>query len=817
MDIKTALQYLSAHNKVQRFDLPAMIGVSEQTLKNWEKGLSHPQKRYRSVIERLVNEYVPGNVVIDLTTVDNRPVAYSFFSGAGGFHLGIEWGGFRVAVATDIEPTSEQTHKCNWPELPFILKDIRKISPEELTASAKGKKPELIFGGPPCQGFSTIGSKCSADPRNQLFDAYAKLVNSLSPKCVLIENVKSMVTMYKGQYAEYIIKTFSELGYRVYRKILNAADYGIPQNRYRVFFFCTKLKHPFAFPKPTHGPENGYKPYETVGKHIMDLISKGDEINGHIVLNHSEKVLKRYRLIPEGGRLPSPHELPAEIRRKNFGNTYKRLHSDSPSLTLVPGNNAFPVHPTLDRSLTPREAARLQSFPDSFSFIGDRRRQCILVGNAVPPVLGKVLGQSIISHMNNNTLKTDDEFCGETVDAPAKSLSAQEKIMPKTILHKNDSEDGFIDLFCGAGGFTVGLSRANWNPLLCVDNNRNVKLTHEHNYPSIPFMDGDLSDEELKKAIVDRFKGKKVGLIVGGPPCQGFSIFGKRRFVNTKGYYPHDDPRNKLVFSFIELVSKIKPRWFVMENVTGFTNLDKGWFLQTVIEEFKNAGYANTEFNILNSAYYGVPQLRKRLVIIGNLTGHVIPWPKKKFFPEPKDWQSPYRTVGEVISDLANGDSYSKHTCHVPMKHKPLLVERYKYIPEGGRLEVKELPDHLKTGYRTKNVRNYSHIFKRLHRDKPSLTMVPGHNAFPIHPWLNRALTVREAARIQTFPDEIEFKGNRQEQCIQVGNAFPPLLAELIGNNIKKAEVNRWFPGKVPASATYALIETHSQQLELFN
>jgi DNA (cytosine-5)-methyltransferase 1 len=120
------------------------------------------------------------------------------------------------------------------------------------------------------------------------------------------------------------------------------------------------------------------------------------------------------------------------------------------------------------------------------------------------------------------------------------------------------------------------------------------------------------------------------------------------------------------------------------------------------------------------------------------------------------------------------------------MRHKPLLVERYKYIPEGGRLDVEALPSELKKGYRTDKVKNYSHIFKRLHRNQPSLTMVPGHNAFPIHPWLNRALTVREAARIQTFPDDMLFLGSRQEQCIQVGNAFPPLLAEVLGNNIKK-------------------------------
>jgi DNA (cytosine-5)-methyltransferase 1 len=180
---------------------------------------------------------------------------------------------------------------------------------------------------------------------------------------------------------------------------------------------------------------------------------------------------------------------------------------------------------------------------------------------------------------------------------------------------------------------------------------------------------------------------------------------------------------------------------------------------------------------------------------------------QKKYFENPSDWQKPYRTVGEVITDLSIDSSYKIFTCHIPMKHKELLVERYKYIPEGESLKVELLPDNLKKGYRTDEVKNYSHVFKRLHRMRPSITMVPGHNAFPIHPWLNRALTVREAARIQTFPDDIEFKGTRQEQCIQVGNAFPPIVAEYIANNILKAEKNSWFPGKVNKNVYYSTVE----------
>jgi len=321
------------------------------------------------------------------------------------------------------------------------------------------------------------------------------------------------------------------------------------------------------------------------------------------------------------------------------------------------------------------------------------------------------------------------------------------------------------------------------------------------------FISDDLSLKKSRKKITSKFKGIEIGIVVGGPPCQGFSIFGKRRFVNTRKYDHRKDSRNKLVHAFIDVVSELSPRWFVMENVPGLANLDGGKVLKGFIRKFKNAGYENLEARILNAADYGVPQLRKRLLIIGNKTGHIIPWPKQKFFENPKEWQKPYSTVAQAISDLSYKRSYKEEKCHVPLNHKPLLVQRYKMIPEGGKLDIEALPKSLKTGYRTNDVKNYSHIYKRLHRNMPARTMVPGHNAFPVHPWLNRSLTVREAARIQTFPDEIEFKGTRQEQCIQVGNAFPPMLAEKIANNIRKSEKNMWYPGMVPKSAYYSLLE----------
>ncbi len=141
--------------------------------------------------------------------------------------------------------------------------------------------------------------------------------------------------------------------------------------------------------------EDGEKKWKTVGDAIGDLADKqSDTILNHVPLKHGEINVRRYRLIPEGGRLPEDN-LPPELYRKNFGNTFKRLHRARPSLTMVPGHNAFPIHPWLDRSLTVREAARIQTFPDDYEFIGPRDKQCMQVGNAVPPVLAKAWAEEI--------------------------------------------------------------------------------------------------------------------------------------------------------------------------------------------------------------------------------------------------------------------------------------------------------------------------------------------------------------------------------------------------------------------------------------
>lgn len=336
-----------------------------------------------------------------------------------------------------------------------------------------------------------------------------------------------------------------------------------------------------------------------------------------------------------------------------------------------------------------------------------------------------------------------------------------------------------IDLFAGAGGLSIALQNSGFNILMANEINPRFAETHHHNFPDVPLVQKDinnLSSEDWNPII----NGKEVDLVVGGPPCQGFSVFGKRRFINTQEYDPHQDPRNFLVYQYIRIVKELRPKFFFMENVKGFTNLDKGLFVEEVKKQFASLGYRNIWCEIVCAADYGVPQDRYRMFMIGNRLDIDFEPPLPTHFPSGSGKYPEYTTVGSAILDLMGKENVVPN--HVPLKHKPIVEARYGYVKEGCKLNVDDLPPELAVATRkdskTGTVANYSHVYKRLDRNKTSTTMVPGHNAFPIHPVLNRTLTAREAARIQTFPDSHIFFGTRQEQCIQVGNAVPPKMAE---------------------------------------
>ncbi|MBK5484678.1 DNA cytosine methyltransferase [Peribacillus sp. TH16] len=332
-------------------------------------------------------------------------VVVDLFCGAGGLHIGFEQAGFKIGLCADNNSLVERTHKFNFPNIPFTNKDIRNINSEEIYGVLGESEVDVLIGGPPCQGFSTIGKRSSSDiekrtlkdERNTLVLEYIRLINELQPKYFIMENVKGILTMDKGMFIEGIKEELGKTKYKFGIKLINMADYGVPQMRERVFIIGNRLGHEIEFPPKSHSQneENGLLPWENCWKVIEDLstIEEDKEFN-HVPLKHTEKNIERYKLIPEGGRLPED-SLPPELYRKNFGNTYKRLSRTNPALTMVPGNDAFPIHPILNRSLTVREAARIQTFPDWMIFQGNRRQQGHQVGNAVPPMFSKILANHI--------------------------------------------------------------------------------------------------------------------------------------------------------------------------------------------------------------------------------------------------------------------------------------------------------------------------------------------------------------------------------------------------------------------------------------
>lgn len=328
----------------------------------------------------------------------------------------------------------------------------------------------------------------------------------------------------------------------------------------------------------------------------------------------------------------------------------------------------------------------------------------------------------------------------------------------------------FIDLFSGAGGLMRGFMDAGFDPVFSVEMWKPAILTHQRNYPNVPIWDRDI--RTITNDEIQPFRGK-IDVIIGGPPCQGFSTIGKRLVK---------DPRNELVFEFIRFVKEIKPKIFLMENVRGLLSANNGLIKDAITTEFEQLGY-NVKHEVVCAADYGVPQMRYRVFFLGIRNDlKIIPTFPAKIYDKSK-----YVTVGDVIMDLIGKENQIPN--HVPMRHNAIVKKRIAHIREGEGIPDTGLPKDVANGsrsdYAKNTIKNFSHVYRRLSRKKPATTMVPGHNAFPLHPTEDRSITVREAARIQTFPDDVIFEGTRQDQCIQVGNAVPVKLAYEMANHIK--------------------------------
>lgn len=345
-----------------------------------------------------------------------------------------------------------------------------------------------------------------------------------------------------------------------------------------------------------------------------------------------------------------------------------------------------------------------------------------------------------------------------------------------------------IDLFSGAGGLSKGFLDAGYDIKLGIDFDEKALLTFSKNHGDTKALKLDLFDLNNINIIKKKFEEKndKLDVLIGGPPCQGFSLAGKRE---------ENDKRNKLYTAMLETAKKLLPRAVVLENVPGILTLYDGKVKERIFKDFKKLGYS-MNIQILYAPDYGIPQIRKRAFFVGLLDSN-----KKFQFPEPILKKEEYITCEEAIGDLPEldgiyGDEVQEYVKkaetdyqrdmrngmtkiynHIGTIHSEKTIKMIKLVPEGKN--YKSLPKEYQGLYK------YNEALTRYHSKKPSLTINTGHRSH-FHYKYNRIPTVRENARLQSFPDDFIFYGNKSEQYKQVGNAVPPKLGYVIAKKLKK-------------------------------
>lgn len=324
------------------------------------------------------------------------------------------------------------------------------------------------------------------------------------------------------------------------------------------------------------------------------------------------------------------------------------------------------------------------------------------------------------------------------------------------------SQVNVLDLFCGGGGLSEGFIQAGYSVVAGVDVNEDFLETYDRNHDNSIAICADLS-EITPEDFFDTYPvdPDDIDVIIGGPPCKGFSIAGHR---------DPDDERNYLVGSFIDYVDYVQPDAFVMENVPGIKSMEGGDTLRSILEGFEQAGYESTSYETLNAADYGVPQERRRVIFIGRRDGDSPTYPERTHSPSQQATLTgaqleSYVTVEEALLDrqiegLPN---------HEKTNHSDDMVQRIADVEEGDSL-----------------YESYGDSWRRLERDKPAITIKENHNAPFIHPEENRVGTVRECAILQSFADEYVFEGPKSTQLKVVGNAVPPQLATAIAEALAK-------------------------------
>lgn len=350
------------------------------------------------------------------------------FAGVGGLSFGFaKDDDFNILAANEIEKDIAKAYTINHPGVKMMNCDIKDLTEEQLREAIGDSKIDIILGGPPCQSYSTVGKR-RMDARAGLFMEYKRLLCILQPKAFVFENVTGILSMDKGRLFPKIQEEFSQLGYSLKYKVLNAVDFGVPQQRERVILVGFKGDNPFEYPEPTHGKDK--KPYVTLKDAIGDLpvLKSGQEAFGyehmadndflrfvrgdakgvteHKAPKNGEHLIRIMEALGDG---QCKDDLPEDIRpRSGYGNTYAKLWWERPSTTIT-RNFACPsssrcIHPRDSRAMSIREGARLQGFPDDYMFYGSDSMKRLEIGNAVPPLLSMAIAKEMSRAMKKYDL-----------------------------------------------------------------------------------------------------------------------------------------------------------------------------------------------------------------------------------------------------------------------------------------------------------------------------------------------------------------------------------------------------------------------------
>ncbi len=624
----------------------------------------------------------------------------------------------------------------------------------------------VFIGCPPCQGFSAHRKKDDRDdPRNSLINSFAELVLHYKPDVIVMENVPEMVQGRFQRYYEVAADRMRSAGYHLTEAVLDTSRYGVPQRRRRAIVLGS-LTGRIDVPAPVLALED----VRTVRDAIAHLpVLQAGQIDGddpwHRAPKHVERILQKIRLIPPDGgdrRHLRPQDQLAchsdmdSAPTTGFTDVYGRLRWDRPAVTITaksstPSCGRF-LHPEQHRNISVREAALLQSFPHNYVFTGGFVNQYRQIGEAVPPIFARHLAHAVLDHLK---------------PVPAKVWQVRERIQQfSPDATASASRLASVDLFCGAGGLSLGMEAAGIATAYAADIDASAIDTFHKNL-GLQAEVRNVMGPEILNVINERVSGKPF-VVVGGPPCQGFSQ--QRRGADV-------DVRNQLVLRHADIATGLKerPLAIVLENVMYLDSPRGRTILEEYVRRLEGHGYVVRRSDI-NSADYGLPQTRKRIVVMAvdkdAADRAEVPLPTS-----PDRWI----TLGDSLRGLPATPNL-QFPNHIGSRETETNVRRMSYVDMGrGRTAIPntlQMPCHR--GYD-----GHLDVYGRLDWFEFARTITGGFDSSSrgeyTHPFKNRSITAREAARIQGFPDEFAFLGNKAAVRRQIGNAVPPPLGYAVG------------------------------------